>query len=1408
MLTPAIQYIEGPLGSGKTRQLVQRSCDLMAAGQAPYMLVICSNTSRRRSFQQRCYRYLSDNHLAPLAEPPIYTYAGLVRTLLFDHWPDVEAKLNKASPNSTSVIRPVLGGMEDTERLLKRLIAFEKHQHPESLSEFPGSESALIRQLVRRARLRSENGLTREQMMARDQLLNQPCINTIAKLERQLDQLSYQMRLLDPNKQLDVFHGLMADPSSHLYQRLIQVKHLIVDDVDETIPVQQQLIRLLAPTLDTLSLAVDMDGGSRRGYLNAYPYDWPALKKLRDGETLELTREDTGYYNAQKLLNQWLDSEATNTIFENQGNGKDHFKITLHPEANTRLEMLDEALELCRKNKWSPGDVAWVLPQHDPLLLQQLRYRFQQANIPVQLLSGTQRPVDHPVCRTYVYLLQWLNAATWNMPLSIIEIKTILVHGLQLHIVPTTTMDAWARAIHAHHRQQCTDTQTETPLMPAIETLDVADVLNPEACKRYTQLAQSLEAVRHQAFQKQLYNVFLDVITPFVQHREEPFTSIRQLIESYQHFAHTAPLLLQQGLILNPEATMTTLQAQWLMDVKHGILADTPASPFDIDDNALLVGTPQKLIDMEVRRPIYLWLDANHREWARSDNAPLYNAWVHSAVWDGTDTAFSETFNRQVICARAGHITRTLMLLATQEIHALCSNVDELGFDNQGDLWRCLQTITGGEAYQKDEGSIERATLRADQQAVLDFKSGTMAISAVPGAGKTFVNIELILELIERGHSPEGILVLTYMDSAAKTMLQRLRRKVGQRYPNLPTISTIHGLAFRILTEHDHSLALLNLPNPIAILDEAQQNQLTQDVARHTYPGTPDWTERQWQQLIAQCLRSVKDAGLQGTEAPLTSPNPDKANTLEHIGKALALYRQKCRELGVIDFTDLIQYAILLLETQPDIRKYYHTLYHTVIEDEAQDSSRMLQRLIQLLVEHPDDATQQNNLIRTGDTNQSITTTFSSADPSVFREFIEHADHTVHMDASARCAPEVIETANQWIAHCCQTGPLQQAFSPVTIQPIPGANPDLLFPIQTAEFNTSDEENDWLCHTMLRLREVYPEKSMAVLTQTNANVLAITRLLQQAGLPAISLTNSSGDQPVFQVLFYTLQLLSDPGKTQHQVKLYQSMCQLGEPPYPLQFFAHLDNETDATHQHREHVLQQIPLLYTPPSNITDPLLKQLYYDLTDFSRLALQSNLPALINHISQQWFLHPADKSNGLLCALHCKQWLSQQDQGASLSPLDDMLHYFTQLMHPARGLKVFSDINNGLDGSIIQVMTLHKSKGQEFDIVMMPALQAKRNEQSPVDQLASHVVDLLQKQQQATSRHNNLQDTLLMNDEEFARLIFVGITRAKQGLIATAHHQQKNKWGKWRDIEPAMAFRWLQSMCQIPEQAQEVNT
>ena len=96
---------------------------------------------------------------------------------------------------------------------------------------------------------------------------------------------------------------------------------------------------------------------------------------------------------------------------------------------------------------------------------------------------------------------------------------------------------------------------------------------------------------------------------------------------------------------------------------------------------------------------------------------------------------------------------------------------------------------------------------RGAQKAVLDYKSGKMAVSAVAGSGKTTIMLALILKLLEgeiiKDLKSENIFVLTFMESAARNFKERIK----QAYPDMlemPQISTIQGLALRILKENNN----------------------------------------------------------------------------------------------------------------------------------------------------------------------------------------------------------------------------------------------------------------------------------------------------------------------------------------------------------------------------------------------------------------------------------------------------------------------------------------------------------------------------------------------------------------------------------------------------------------------------
>lgn len=1359
-------YLEGPLGSGKTTRLLAETTRLLETHPASGILVLCSNHARQRKFIER----LLKSRNTPLAQLPVYTYAGFVRNTLFNYWPLVEAEMAATLKKGQPHIRPELSGLEDTELMLKWLLARLRKEaaakNQEVFKDFPGNDGHILKQMVRRLRLRSENQLSRREMFERSVLLDEMCRDEVAWLEKHFDIESYTLRVLDPNKQLDIFSSLLRKENPMSAWLKDSMRHLVVDDVDETIVAEQRLIEFLAPTLDSLILAADVDGGSRRGYLNAYPYDWEALKSLHPGETVKLSRRDGAYRAGQTLLSNWKSQNDFSPLPP---------LVEMHDRFITRVEMLELVVEdvlALLERGYGPGDICLVLPKTDFLSFYQLQTRLSSRGIPVQLLSGTKRPSDNPKCRAFIYLLQWVSSNLWQQCLSRWEIKTVFMQALQFHHLPEMRiedLDALVQAVHDYLKEN----EGKEFLLPAIKDLPMP--LDPEATTRYKALDTWLLKAKQLGFDQQLYSAFSDILANYASEKDG-FGDLNRIIQSYLRQREIYEGFKQSGEPADEGLKEAgDFNRWWLQQVKSGIMADTPEMPEAIQPNSLVIGTPQKVIDNELYRKIQCWLDVGSREWARSDNAPLYNAWVHSAVWDGNTAAFTEEFNEAVIRTRAGHITRTLMLLATEQVRAYASELDDLGFSQIGLLKPRLINET---AASNLTGSLERAILRPDQAPILTYQQGTMAISAVPGAGKTFVNVELLLELITSGVEPDRILVLTYMDSAAKTLLGRLKKKLTGVSHKLPVVSTIHSLAFRILTENDHALLAGFLPDDMTILDDYGRGEVLAKVATATMPESAK-SLNDWQRAIDRGVGHVKMLGLSADSIrEQLCRTPDNFRLAEFY-PALRLYENELHRNGFLDFTDLITKAVSILKDHPDIREKYQRQFACIIEDEAQDSSRVLQEFIQLL------GGNKPNLVRTGDTNQSITTTFSSADTSVFRDFIRNADLKVQMTHSGRCAPEIIDLANFWMETAGRQAGLENAFEPVHMLPVPGKNPELLVKPSAQLFDMDRQEEDWLVSQIQKLRKEKPDASLAVLVRTNSQVNRITALLHQAKIPAISLSEQLNINPVFALILAYLKLLSNPGEIELQKRWYQLMVDTQLVP---------DNED------RRLFMESTALFYQSPTELSDELLRQWYYDWLDLSRMAAGGNISALIARITDLFFLSVSDRSNGYLCALMAQDILNTFQHMVHLSPLEIVIHQFESFQSSWRGKKSFTEVLLQHPHEIVQVMSIHKSKGQEFDVVFMPFLQqdqfphnAEHIRFDESDRLLQELERIAAKEAGRALPETYQDDKKREKIEEEARLIYVGLTRAKRALYLSAHKQALTKYNKLRTVAPALAFDLL---------------
>ena len=129
--------------------------------------------------------------------------------------------------------------------------------------------------------------------------------------------------------------------------------------------------------------------------------------------------------------------------------------------------------------------------------------------------------------------------------------------------------------------------------------------------------------------------------------------------------------------------------------------------------------------------------------------------------------------------------------------------------------------------------------------------------------------------------------------------------------------------------------------------------------------------------------------------------------------------------------------------------------------------------------------------------------------------------------------------------------------------------------------------------------------------------------------------------------------------------------------------------------------------------------------------------------------------------------------------------------------GFKFFSeedeDDKTFLEGKI-QIMTMHKSKGDEFNLVFLPEMSEKNLPLSlnSININKSNFIETVKKinPDYKTKTEHELKQEIL---SENLRLLYVAITRAKNKLIITTSYKSKNNYGKMQKNEPCIIFNEL---------------
>lgn len=450
---------------------------------------------------------------------------------------------------------------------------------------------------------------------------------------------------------------------------------------------------------------------------------------------------------------------------------------------------------------------------------------------------------------------------------------------------------------------------------------------------------------------------------------------------------------------------------------------------------------------------------------------------------------------------------------------------------------------------------------RPKQQAILAYRGGRMAVSAVPGSGKTWTLAALAAELIasDRLRDDQEVLIVTLVNSAVDNFSQRVRAHLKAR--NLESLAvhcqvrTLHGLAHDIVRARP---ALVGLDDNFVIVDEQESaNLLTEAATRWVrdhaaqltqyYKDGMDERYRGWlestqlpdrvTEWAGACLRYAKDRQL--TPADLHARLAGHTLPLaEMAARVYADYQSQLAYRGAVDFDDLNRLAVRALQADPALLARLRARWPFVLEDEAQDSSRLQETLLRLLVG------EAGNWVRVGDPNQAIYATFTTASPHHLRQFmLEPEVQARDLPNSGRATLTLIDLANRfidWTRHRHPEPAVRDALALPHIEPAPPGDPQGNPPdapdrvhLSTQTYSPDKEltlvteaVKRWLADPANQTRTV------AVLAPRNARAFAVAETMRKAGLPVVDALLRSSDTTRRTVgsLTRVLRALSDPGK--------------------------------------------------------------------------------------------------------------------------------------------------------------------------------------------------------------------------------------------------------------------------------------
>lgn len=577
--------------------------------------------------------------------------------------------------------------------------------------------------------------------------------------------------------------------------------------------------------------------------------------------------------------------------------------------------------------------------------------------------------------------------------------------------------------------------------------------------------------------------------------------------------------------------------------------------------------------------------------------------------------------------------------------------------------------------------------------AVKHFK-GPMLLTAGPGSGKTFTIIERIRYLIEQYKvEPADILVITFTKAAAEEMEQRFSKAVGEKkYP--VNFGTFHAVFFHILKQayQYHS-------------DNIISEKEKREYLFYALEGVKKDADEAFLEQILSEFGKVKNSvgGIHSYRFEGGFMEPEEFRT------TYIKYRNICIEKRKMDFDDMALQCLDLFKKRNDILSKWQKRFPFILIDEFQDINAVQYAVVKLL------AGEKKNVFAVGDDDQSIYG-FRGANPLIMQRFL--ADYPeaekVVLDKNYRSGKKIIEIAMQVIEK-------NKNRIPKTIKPGTDAEGELIW----NGFSDQEKEYENLVEKLKQYQEKKQLNQCAVIFRTNHGAGILKKKLQISGIPVMGQKQEKSffDHFIMRDIEDYIRFAKGENTRERFLHImnkpsrYITRESVGEGAVSFSYLKQYYKEKQQQVQIIEKLEKDLSKLKDmPPFLAVNYIRKAMEYDkyLSEYARNHMYCNKEELL-YIAEQ-----VQKDAAFF--RDTKEWFDAVRERKN------------------RQLNMEKRKETAMETDAVHIITMHGSKGLEFDTVFLPDL----NEGNvPYGKLLSKE-----------------------EEEEERRILYVALTRAKTRL------------------------------------------